>query len=172
MPSLFVCKKISSTMCCVYVSNICHVSFTITVLLIIWGCKLRFWFFNPLHAIAWLKTVSHYCVPAATFMEAHESTRVMFHCVLLSVKKGKKILGGWGRAGICTEEWSQLSFVFLDGSISPIWKATMNEFVIQCLELWIICYKSSFPLEHQHRKCQDPFSHWWHSSQKPKGGCC
>lgn len=76
-------------------------------------------FFYPLYATAWLKTVNHYCVPATAFMEG---AALMHTCYLLitysSVSKRKRgISVGWGRTGICTKQWSRCSFVFQYRSI-------------------------------------------------------
>lgn len=59
-----------------------------------------------------------------------------FNHTLLSVTKEERVISRL-RADICIkEERSQCSIVFQYTSISPIWKVTLNEFVIKCLEPW------------------------------------
>lgn len=152
---------------------ILHVAFTITILLIFGSFKPKFWFFfYPLYATAWLKTVNHYCVPATAFMEG---AALMHTCYLLitysSVSKRKRgISVGWGRTGICTKQWSRCSFVFQYRSISSIWNATVNEFVpmLGTVNQWNKTF--FFPLEHQQEEMPGTFLSW-HYLQQPMRGC-
>lgn len=117
MPSLFVCKKFSSTIYCIYASNIWHVSFTIITLLIPRVCKPGFWFFSTLCMLPLDWRLLVITVYQQLLSQRGVNAYVLFHSILLNVKKGKRMPEGWGRAGICTEEWSQLWFVFQYGSI-------------------------------------------------------
>ena len=136
MPSLCIRKKFTPSYI-VFMSKILFGRLVLLLLCYWWSEVLNpnFDFFSTLCTLLldWRQLVIIAYQLQRSWRGCVNAPRSSFNHVLLSVKRKRGISVGWGRAGICTKEgWSQCSPVFQFRSISPIWKATVNEFACNC----------------------------------------